>query len=183
MGNNFIFQDQLADLSVCDKIIEYHVNGNQYFGQSSGGVNKDKKDSIDVVLQMDSYLYDDYTNQLKLVIDKFIEKYPRSANTASWGLVEQVQIQKYPPLGGYHVYHCERTTGKHPICNRHLVFMTYLNDVNDKGQTEFLYQDVAIEPKKGLTLVWPVDWTHTHRGIPSPSQTKYIVTGWLSFLN
>ena len=37
---------------------------------------------------------------------------------------------------------------------------------------------MAVQPRKGLTVIWPADWTHTHRGVPSPSQDKYIATGW-----
>jgi hypothetical protein len=59
--------------------------------------------------------------------------------------------------------------------------MTYLNTVTDEGQTEWFYQNLKIQPQKGLTVIWPVDWTHTHRGIASPTQTKYITTGWLGF--
>jgi hypothetical protein len=33
-------------------------------------------------------------------------------------------------------------------------------------------------PRKGLTLIWPAIWTHPHRGVVSPTQTKYIATGW-----
>ena len=35
--------------------------------------------------------------------------------------------------------------------------------------------------KKGLTLIWPTDFTHTHRGMPSFKTEKEIVTGWYSF--
>ena len=59
--------------------------------------------------------------------------------------------------------------------------MTYLNDVTDGGETEFFHQNLKITPEKGLTLIWGADWTFTHRGIPSPSQEKYIATGWFSF--
>jgi hypothetical protein len=59
--------------------------------------------------------------------------------------------------------------------------MTYLNDVTDDGETEFYYQQVKFQPKKGLTVIWPADWTHTHRGIASMTQDKYIVTGWYNF--
>ena len=59
--------------------------------------------------------------------------------------------------------------------------MTYLNDVTDGGETEFMYQKLKIKPKKGLTLIWPADWTHTHRGIPSMTQVKYIATGWYCY--
>ena len=37
--------------------------------------------------------------------------------------------------------------------------------------------------KVGKILCWPCDWTHTHRGIVSPTETKYILTGWFSFVN
>ena len=61
--------------------------------------------------------------------------------------------------------------------------MTYLNDVNDAGETEFLHQNIKIKPEKGLTIIWGADWTFTHRGIPSPTEEKTIVTGWLSFID
>ena len=57
--------------------------------------------------------------------------------------------------------------------------MTYLNNVPDGG-TEFLYQKITTPAKKGLTLIWPSDWTHTHRGQISNEHEKYIATGWYS---
>ena len=27
-------------------------------------------------------------------------------------------------------------------------------------------------------MFWPAYWTHPHKGIPAPKETKYIVTGW-----
>ena len=61
--------------------------------------------------------------------------------------------------------------------------MTYLNDVVDGGETEWYYQNIKIKPVKGLTVIWPTDWTYTHRGLTSPTQTKYIATGWFNFLS
>ena len=45
-----------------------------------------------------------------------------------------------------------------PEGSRHLVFMTYLNDVSDAGGTEFYHQGLVVQPVKGLTLLWPSDW-------------------------
>ena len=59
--------------------------------------------------------------------------------------------------------------------------MTYLNDVIDGGETEWYYQNIKIKPERGLTVIWPSDWTFTHRGNTSPTQTKYIATGWFNF--
>ena len=58
--------------------------------------------------------------------------------------------------------------------------MTYLNSVEDGG-TEFKYQNLITPAKKGLTLIWPAQWTHTHRGQISGTKEKYIVTGWFNF--
>ena len=57
--------------------------------------------------------------------------------------------------------------------------MTYLNDVK-AGETGFLYQKLKIKPKKGLTLVWPAIWTHTHKGHIVKSD-KYIITGYYNY--
>jgi hypothetical protein len=55
--------------------------------------------------------------------------------------------------------------------------------VLDQGETEFFHQKIKFKPEKGLTLIWPADWTFTHRGIASLSEEKYIATGWLSFVD
>ena len=38
---------------------------------------------------------------------------------------------------------------------------------------------LEIKPKKGLTLIWPAEWTHAHKGNILHSGSKYIVTGWM----
>jgi len=64
--------------------------------------------------------------------------------------------------------------------NRVLVFMTFLNDVDDGG-TEFFYQNITAPAVKGLTLIWPPYFTHVHRGQISNTKEKYILTGWYAF--
>ena len=57
--------------------------------------------------------------------------------------------------------------------------MTYLNDVEAGGETEFPHYALKVKPVAGQTLIWPSDWTHAHRGCPVITGPKYIVTGWL----
>lgn len=86
-------------------------------------------------------------------------------------------IQRYRPSQAFHGYHCERAGIPHS--ERILVWMIYLNDVTDRGETEFYYQHYFERPEEGKLVIWPSDWTYLHRGIPSPTQTKYIITGWV----
>ena len=184
--NNFIYLDYLQDLTLCDDIIAFHKNCDDKSPGEIGGangkgvVNKKCKDSTDVAL--DPKLQAAYINALQYVTEKYIKEYPYCNCYAPWTVKESINVQHYAPKGGYFDNHCERTDAIHPVNNRHLVFMTYLNDMSDAGETEFVNQNIKITPKKGLTVIWPADWTHTHRGISSPTQEKYIVTGWYSYV-
>lgn len=170
--------------TLCDKIIEYFHNAPEKrkgaFGHSNV-VDTEIKDSTDTRL-LPSPEYDLYTIHLRKCMQQYIDKFKfASENMPEWGLRQYIQIQHYEPSQGYFQWHCERIGSQPPTSYRHLVFMTYLNTVTDGGETEFYYQNVKIKPEKGLTLIWPVDWTHTHRGITSHTENKYITTGWMSF--
>ena len=184
--NNFIGQWFIDDISICDELIEYHKNSDvKHAGETSAGIVASEKLSIDVLVDYNNTdpLIERYLRELKKVCDKYIEKYKFCNAYNPWNIVEGFNIQYYRPNDGYFAWHTERSTNTSPNNNRHLAFMTYLNDVDDGGETEFYYQQIKVKPKKGLTLIWAADWTHTHRGITSPTQEKYIVTGWYSFLD
>ena len=87
-----------------------------------------------------------------------------------------VKMQETPAGGGYHVYHYER--GSWSETARELVWMIYLNEDFEGGETEFLYQKRRIKPTTGTLLIWPAGFTHTHKGNLVLSGTKYVVTGW-----
>lgn len=89
------------------------------------------------------------------------------------------KIQKTNIGGGYHTWHFE--SDNRGEAKRILAWMLYLNDVEEGGETEFLYLHKRIKPKAGTLLIWPASFTHTHRGNPPLSNTKYIITGWVEF--
>ena len=89
-------------------------------------------------------------------------------------------MQKTPPKGGYHLWHCEASSKE--TSYRYLVWTLYLNDIpENEGETEFLWQGIRIKPKRGLFCLFPASFTHTHRGNPVYSCDKYIATGWVEF--
>lgn len=180
----------LRDPAVCDRLIslfqahpEYHTPGhvNTLDGQST--INDEVKESVELLFPPNATVaeFRQYTAELQLCVNEYIAEYPYSDTYAPWTIREWVNLQYYPPGGGYKVWHTERNNGTPVVACRHLVFMTYLNDVTDGGETEFYHQQLKVRPERGLTLIWPTDWTFTHRGIPSPTQEKYIITGWFGF--
>ena len=183
--SNFIYQFNI-DKNICDKFIEHHCNNkNKKFGMITGGtIDKNIKDSIDISIYPNSELsfVKDYYKELEKGLLQYYDLYFILKEKISVYTKEPFIIQKYPLGGGFKTWHFERSDLEEPIISRTLVFMTYLNDIDDQGETEWYFQKIKIKPKKGLSVIWPADWTHTHRGIPSPSQEKYIATGWFNMI-
>lgn len=66
--------------------------------------------------------------------------------------------------------------------SRVLVYAINLTDYaegDEHSGTEFLYQGVLVPPKKGQLLMFPADFTHTHRGNPNYVADRYFATGWM----
>ena len=93
-----------------------------------------------------------------------------------------IQAQKYDAgKGNYNYWHCEvypQAPHNEPL-HRTLLFMFYLNDVAEGGETEFYYQQRALKPKAGTMVIAPAYFTHTHRGCIPVSNDKYILTSWI----
>ena len=188
-SENFICGYYDDDYSMIDEILEFYNNhteksqGKILFADNQATVDPEIKLSTEISLEYNTDLMTRYLRvylQPKLL--KYIERYSYANNYSPWSVVESINIQQYQPKEGYFSWHTERTMAWSTATNRHLVFMTYLNDVTDEGETEFYYQKCKIKPEKGLTLFWPTDWTFTHRGITSPTQTKTVITGWYSYI-
>ena len=172
----------------CEKIIEYMNSTELSPGIVGGGINREIKDSFDRTMWLDAddgYGASEINKLIHTCLKKwscvYTEKHHQLKNIHKWDLDIVYNLQKYNPRQCYHKSHCENS-GYPSTSNRMLAWMIYLNTVNDEGGTffdNFGFKTKAIE---GSLLIWPAYWTHHHRGIPSPTETKYIATGWFSFL-
>ncbi len=175
---------------ICDGVIqnfyEYEneiIKGKvgDYNSENNRTIDKNIKDSNDLGVNPNSnnaYM-DAYENYLGACFYNYCERYDFINKNYYFSLNTRYNIQHYKKGGGFKEWHFERTSPAKQS-NRVLVFMTYLNDVEDGG-TEFYYQGIKTKAEKGLTLLWPTDFTHTHKGIISQTKEKYIVTGWYTY--
>lgn len=62
------------------------------------------------------------------------------------------------------------------VANRYMVFLWYLNDVGEGGETVFVDLDLAIKPRSGRLLMFPPYWMYRHAGAPPVSNSKYILS-------
>jgi len=95
-----------------------------------------------------------------------------------------INVQKYEKdVGGYPHWHSEQfpQAGHNEALHRVVLYMFYLNDVEEGGETEFFYQNRKLSPKRGTMVIAPAGFTHSHRGNMPKSGDKYIATSWVMF--
>lgn len=64
---------------------------------------------------------------------------------------------------------------------RYLVFLWYLNDVEDGGETEFCNLGLRVQARTGRLLMFPPYWMFQHAGLAPRSNDKYIISTYLMF--
>lgn len=99
---------------------------------------------------------------------------------------DPINMQRYEPkVGGYPHLHSEHyphpNDQKQRSLHRVLLWLIYLNDVEQGGETEFIYQNAKIIPSSGNLILSPCGFTHTHCGRPPLSQRKYVLASWIGF--
>lgn len=163
------------DNSLCDQIVAKYNSSSTAFPYDSP-----REYSWTDLGDLDHDLGELYCGQLINVLTSYQDKFPMCHEQLHpWGFTRP-RLQSYQPGDSYHVSHCEND-GNPGNIQRHLAFMTYLTTIDNGGGTEFVHQEVVTPSVKGLTVIWPAGWTHYHKGIVAPKDSKYIVTGWCCF--
>ena len=190
LGNknpNFIGSWNIEPMLICDDLISYfELNlAKQKSGVLSGGLNLDKKDSIDISINPKDIIlpgneaFKAYFDQLLECYKNYVEEWTFLDKISERLEIGSFNLQRYKTGQHFKEIHTERSSLE--SLHRIFAFMTYLNDVQEGGSTYFSHYDLEIQPRKGLTLIWPAEWTHAHRGNILKEGSKYIITGWLNF--
>ena len=182
--NHILRMKGLVPEDECKKIINYFESHSELHHQGSSGNkgidSKFKKDT-EVNCNFDKSQGPCWISKyIDIALLKYIQQYPEVDKLAVFNKFQYFKLQRYFPSEGYFAYHCENDNPS--VSNRVLAWMIYLNDVTDGGHTEFLNQKKKYQPRTGDVLIISAYFTHTHRGVVSKSQTKYIATGWFNFL-
>ena len=214
--------DDVLPRSLCQDIItQFDQSPNLTAGKTGGGVDLDKKRSVDVSFSDNNEfapLFQPVMEKTGKALLSYIEKYyfalvgpigltvrhpetsepvkltgenfeevgkPNLPNLLNYLFrVGEINAQRYTAgEGGYPYWHSEvfPQLPHNEALHRTLLFMYYLNDVEEGGETDFFYQNRSIKPKAGTMVIAPAFFTHTHRGQIPISNDKYILTSWLLF--
>ena len=185
---NFIGSWNIENDKLCNEIIKFFEENKSMhrIGITTTGYDPKLKKTTDMVIQPSDLknkkysLFNSYFNLLKDCFLDYRNQYPflkhKFFNRTHIG---NFNVQKYNSGDHFSHLHSERVS----LDSLHRLFawMTYLNNVDDSGTTNFEYYDIKVKPEIGKTLIWPAEWTHAHTGSILKSGTKYIITGWIQF--
>ena len=177
---------------VCDSVIDV-LNSEQHklvdgeLGVEDGGHYEEARVNTDFKKCKELFVYPNefekispYIFNLAECLELYKKRYPWADKVGAYSLKSNaMKIQHYGPGDGFYKWHMENV-GVGNNSYSHLSFMTYLNTLDNAG-TEFFHQKITTPCEKGLTIIWPAGWTHTHRGVINYDSEKTIITGWFSF--
>ena len=127
----------------------------------------------------------EYSFSRKLVgtILNYSKKYFALGNLPlGWSDAAYCLTKKYDVGNHYSIEHCEIDGLLNGHSQRVLAWMIYLNTIEKDGGTFFPQQEFTADAIAGDLLIWPAGWTHSHYGIKAETSEKYIISGWVEFV-
>ena len=184
---NFIGCWQIEKSLICEDMINFFEDNQklQAPGATGSGVVPSQKKTTDIVIKPNDLsdpkyeLFKEYFTLLQEFFLDYKEQWPFLNTFLHKIHIGSFNLQRYFPGDHFSNLHSERTHLSK--LHRVFAFMTYLNDVEEGGATDFHYYGLKIKPEKGKTLIWPAEWTHAHTGSVLEGGKKYIITGWIDF--
>jgi 2-oxoglutarate-Fe(II)-dependent oxygenase superfamily protein len=115
-------------------------------------------------------------------IDKYLAKYNAAMRLTlpiPTGPLDDLRLKRYRAgTDDNFEPHFDANSNK---SQRYLVFLWYLNDVTEGGETEFCDLGIKVPARAGRLLMFPPYWMFQHAGLPPKSNDKYIVSTYLMF--
>ena len=184
---NFIGSWNIENNNLCNELIKYFEENVllQKEGETASGKNILDKKRTDISIKpkdlenLELKFFKNYITELHNCFKDYNDQWPFLKKIIKDIDIGVFQMGKYLPGDHFSSMHTERSD----LSTLHRVFawMTYLNNVEDGGETNFSHYGIRIKPEIGKTLIWPAEWTHAHAGEVLNSGVKYIITGWMHF--
>lgn len=131
------------------------------------------------ISRVDASLESYFRKQAMHYLDKYNEEIALTLPIPLRNRFEDLRIKRYTVADGDQFQ--PHFDAKDYSSNRYLVFLWYLNDVAQGGETEFCDLGLRIHARAGRLLVFPPYWMFQHAGLPPRSNDKYMISTYLLF--
>ena len=182
--NTFIrVYNNAIDLDYCDTLIEKFESHSEQYEKIDIKYVKEVMCFHELHLwkYMDTWKED--IDKLATIFTQYVEEYKSEFSARmfpkKYGF-EPFKMKRYLPDSEDCFPPHVDVTGKNNNA-RFLAFFVYLSD-NDEGKTKFDYQDVITDCAKGNMIIFPPLWPWVHSGEKPVQVSKYIIGGYLHYI-
>lgn len=182
--NSFIFLNENAlAKDICREMIRRFESDKE--SQYRGRIGQDFKENHDIKMSTDLAIsahdhWQDISQELFRSLGLSLREFSNAFPFFKGRFKDVGYNMQRTDTGEYYNWHIDG--GSHDFADRQLVALWYLNDVEGPGgATEFMYQDIAVQPREGALVLFPPFWTHEHRNSQLQQGVKYVATTWISF--
>ena len=184
MIENFVkIYDNVIDEKSCKGLIEkFEASQDKY-----ETVNiKDKEDRISFkqIVLVRNEEWKTINDGMMTLFQAYIEQYKKECNisTKMWPEkhgYEAIRMKRYL-ANNYDRFDYHVDVKDYATARRFLAFFIYLNDVEEGGETEFLFG--RVQPKMGRLIMFPPMWPWFHAGRKPVSGTKYFIHSYCHYI-
>lgn len=164
--------------AVCERIIATYHELSRFHQPNGAGVRPGLDDSAWTELDVSAHADQAFNRYIEGEVLRHFEEYK-----ARLGLSLPISpVRKLSPLI---MKRYAATVGQRfqlhfdalgEVCNRYMVFLWYLNDVAEGGETVFPDLGASVAPRTGRMLMFPPYWMYQHAALPPRSGDKYIIS-------
>lgn len=190
LGDFILILDDVLPAAFCTDIIDAFDSAEMGFhkrvSEFDWGENNRRFTELNVTLHSD---FSKFMRPLREAQEELYELY-REATSSEFLLpyhlcgIESIRMKKYEANDidnfGWHA-----DVGDGPSAVRQLAMFTYLNDVEEGGETVFrgiADRDAIVKPKRGRTVIFPPNFMFPHKGNKPVSGPKYIVSQYVHYV-
>ena len=190
----YLYKTSLSS-SLCNEIIELFEDEDKshYLGITGGGFTPNVKKTIDFSLKnyfqnginmlkhldkwekIIGFLERELSKNIKKYVNDLNKKYDTMFFNETHFQTKGFLLHKYYKNDGKFDYHHDFVFDNN--MHRVIVYLWYLNDVMEGGDTE-IFDNVFVKPEVGKLLLFPALWYYKHKGHIPISNNKYVITGW-----
>ncbi|MER3547450.1 MAG: 2OG-Fe(II) oxygenase [Rhodanobacteraceae bacterium] len=175
--------DHALPLALCARLIAaFSKFSDQHVRRAPGwrpGLDDSAWTELDITPLADDSLKRFFFRQIEEYLEKYNSEMRLSIPVPNSKRLAEFRMKRYRPNSGEKFQlHFDSIN---EVCDRFLVFLWYLNDVTEGGETEFPDFNVRVAARAGRLLMFPPYWMFQHAGLPPVSSDKYILSTYMLF--
>lgn len=175
--------DDALDAGLCARMVESFEALSRFHQPNGRGQREGLDNSAWTELDLGGFSDDGFRTMLLATMAAYLDRYNTACGLSIPVLhtthTSELILKRYQPGGVENFQPHFDALG--PVSNRYLVFLWYLNDVAEGGETEFVDLGLRIPPRAGRLLMFPPYWMFQHAGRAPMSGAKYILSTYYLF--